>query len=418
MAEIRAFRAFRYNLARTGALENVIAPPYDVIDPTLQQKLYEMSNFNAIRVELTKDEPGRNRYEVAAQTLRDWLADNVLQQDSARGLYIYEQQFAVEGVEHVRRGFFARLRIVPLGQGVFPHEQTLQGPKADRLSLYHATGFNLSPIFGLYPDDGSVFARLEPWMKKSPPLEATDQLGVTHRMWCVTDTATISDVVGMMGPKPIFIADGHHRYETAIRYRDEVGVNDPESAPNFCLMMFVGMSDPGLMIQPTHRLIRGLDRFTTRQLRAALAGHFEFQSDVHSARDCWETIELDGGQNLLGFGTTNDQSWFIARLRDTTIMNDLAPEHSPTWRNLGVSILHKLVIEQLLKTGICDYVHSLNEVEQAVQQQSCQVICLVPRVKMQHVETIASQHETMPPKSTYFYPKVATGLVFNSLKKD
>jgi len=427
MADIRAFRAFRYDLGTAGSLSDLVAPPYDVVDAALQAKLYDASPYNAIRVELTTEEPGdnemQNKYTRAAQTLRDWVAAEVLRQDTSRGLYVYEQQFTVEGVNHTRRGFFARVRLVPFGEGVFPHEQTLSGPKADRLNLYRATGFNLSPVFGLYPDDGEVFKHFETLLRRSPPLEATDHLGVVNRLWVVTDPAIVSAVIGAMGPKPVFIADGHHRYETGLKYLEEKSaageVADNEAAANFCLMMLVGMSDPGLLIQPTHRLVSGVAAFTSDELQAKLADHFEVIEQCTSARDCWETVELSGGQDVLGFGTVADGRWFAARLKDAAAMEALAPQQSPEWRGLAVSILHKLVIEKLLGgEPECRYVHRLDEVTEAVESKACQVACLVPAATMDHVEMIAGNLEKMPPKSTYFYPKLLTGLVFHSLKKE
>ena len=285
MADIRGFRGFRYDLGSVGTLSDVVAPPYDVVDAALQQKLYDSSPYNAIRLELTRDEPGdddtTNRYTRAGNTLREWVGANVIRQDTGRGLYVYEQEYTVEGKTFTRRGFMARVRLEPFGKGmVFPHEQTMSGPKEDRLKLYRATGFNLSPVFGLYPDDGDVFAHLEPLVRSAPPLVATDHLGVVNRLWTVTDSATVSKVIGAMGPKPVYIADGHHRYETGVKYleeRRELGeVADDEAAPNFCLMMLVGMSDPGLLILPTHRLVSGLAaNLTAPQLEAALADHFD-----------------------------------------------------------------------------------------------------------------------------------------------
>lgn len=427
MADIRAFRAYRYDLGTVGALSDVVAPPYDVIDPSLQRKLYDTSPHNAIRVELTKDEPGdddaRNKYTRAAQTMRDWISTGALQQDTSRGLYVYEQQFTVEGRPYTRRGFLARVRLEPFGRGkVYPHEQTLSGPKADRLKLYEATGFNLSPVFGLYPDDGGVFAKLEPLIRKAPPLEATDHLGVVNRLWLVTDQATIAAVMGMMGPKPVFIADGHHRYETGVKYLEERrnagDVLDNESPANFCLMMLVGMSDPGLIILPTHRLVSGLPAITSAELKEKLSNQFEVVEEGTIAKDCWETIEIHGTQNVLGFGTVADGRWIVARLKDAAIMESLAPQQSNEWRSLGVSILHKLVIEKILGNGSCQYVHLLKEVTDAVAAKSCQLACLVPPATMGDVETIAGNLEKMPPKSTYFYPKLLTGMVFHSLKKD
>ncbi len=435
MADIRAFRGFRYDLGRVGALSDVVAPPYDVIDPALQQKLYDASPYNAIRLELTRDEPGddehNNKYTRAGNTLREWVAANVLRQDTARGLYVYEQEYTVEGQTFARRGFMARLRLEPFGKGkVFPHEHTMSGPKEDRLKVFRATGFNLSPLFGLYPDGGGdVFAPLEPFIRSAPPLVAKDHLGVTNRLWTVTDSATISKVIGAMGPKPVYIADGHHRYETGLKYLEErraAGeVPDDEAAPNFCLMMLVGMSDPGLIILPTHRLISGLDtNLTAPQMDPILAGHFDIVERFGAnAQAAWEHVQMDGSQTVFAFGTVADGQWIVAKLRNPGVMASLAPDQSDDWRGLGVSVLHKLVLDRLLRdkvggTPVCKYVHLLNEVTDATARKQCQLACLVPATTMTHVERIAGHGEKMPPKSTYFYPKLLTGLVFNSLKKD
>lgn len=434
MADIRAFRGFRYDLGRVGALSDVVAPPYDVIDAALQQKLYGASPYNAIKLELTRDEPGEegaSKYDRAANTLREWLAANVVRQDTARGLYVYEQEYAVEGKTFTRRGFMARVRLEPFGEGkIFPHEQTMSGPKEDRLKLYRATGFNLSPVFGLYPDsDSEVFAHLEPFVRSAPPIVAKDHLGVTNRLWTITDSAAISKVIGAMGPKPVFIADGHHRYETGLKYLEErraAGeVPDNESAPNFCLMMLVGMSDPGLLILPTHRLVSGLaSEITAPRLETILADHFDIvERTGTNAQAAWEHIEMDGAQTALGFGTVADGQWTVAKLRDPAVMAELAPDHSAEWRGLGVSVLHKLVLDRLLRdkiggTPMCKYVHLLSETTDATAKKQCQLACLVPPATMGHVEQIAGHNEKMPPKSTYFYPKLLTGMVFNSLKKD
>src|SRR4051812_9038992 len=354
MADIRAFRGFRYDLGHVGALSDVVAPPYDVIDAQLQQKLYDASAHNAIRLELTRDEPAddenNNKYTRAANTLREWIAADAVRQDTARGLYVYEQEYQVEGATFTRRGFMARVRLEPFGQGkIFPHEQTMSGPKEDRLKVYRATGFNLSPIFGLYPDaDGGAFAPLEPFVRSAPPLVAKDHLGVTNRLWAVTDSAAVSRVIGAMGPKPIYIADGHHRYETGLKYleeRREAGeVPDDEAAPNFCLMMLVGMSDPGLIILPTHRLISGLGvDVTAADLEAALAAHFDVVERTGAdAKAAWEHVQMDGGQAVFAFGTAADGRWLVAKLRNPGAMTALAPDHSAEWRGLGVSVLHKL----------------------------------------------------------------------------
>lgn len=427
MADIRAFRGFRYDLGKVGALAEVVCPPYDVIDATLQQKLYDDSPYNAVRVELTRDDPttGEDKYAHAARTLNGWVFGGALQQDTARSLYVYEQEFTAEGQTYTRRGFLARVRLEPFGTGrIFPHEQTMSGPKADRLKLYQATGFNISPVFGLYPDEqNEVTAALEAVVKHAPPLAAKDHLGVMNRLWVVTDSAVISKVIGLMGPKPVFIADGHHRYETGLKYREEVNPSDDEHPANFCLMMLVGMSDPGLIILPTHRLLSGLPTVTREQLKAAVAGHFDVVGEFDTAEACWEHVQLEDSQGVLGFGTVADDKWLAVKLRDATVMGTLAPDQSAEWRGLAVSILHKLVLDKLVQekiggTPACTYVHLLKEVTDAVAAKQCQLACLVPPCGMEHVEEIAGNREKMPPKSTYFYPKVLTGLVFHSLKKD
>jgi uncharacterized protein (DUF1015 family) len=434
MAEIRAFRAFRYDLGRAGPLGDVIAPPYDVIDPSLQQTLYDKSPFNVVRLILNRELPAdtehNNRYSRSAQHLRDWLDDGILKQDSARGLYVYHQEFEIEGKRHTRRGFMARVRLEPFGQGrIYPHEETLAGPKADRLKLFHATAMNLSQVFGLFPDEqGTVQQQLDKAVGRALPLEATDHLGVVSRLWPVTDQHTISAVTGVMGPKSVFIADGHHRYETALRYLDErrkAGeVQDADAASNFVLMMLVSMSDSGLVILPTHRLLYGLPALTADQMRAVLEPHFEVEAvglGDAAARETWERIEMDGGQNLLGFGTVADGTWQTARFRAPALMADLANDHSVAWQELGVSILHIVVLGQQLPAkhhvqAQCRYVHLLREATDAVASRQCQVAVLVPPATMKHVEQIAGNLEKMPPKSTYFYPKLLSGLVFNSLK--
>ncbi len=428
MADIRGFRGFRFDLGKVGNLSDVVCPPYDVIDPALQTAL-AAKPFNAVRVELAADVPGGDKYAAASAALRDWLDTEALRQDTARSVYVYEQEFTTEQGTFTRRGFLARVRLEPFGTGrVFPHEQTLSGPKADRLKLIQATGFNISPVFGLYPDDaGEAFAKLEPFTRKQPPYTAVDHLGVVNRLWVVTDSAAISQLIGLMGPKPVFIADGHHRYETGLTYLDEQRaaghVPDAEAAANFCLMMLVGMSDPGLVILPTHRLVSGLPAVTREQVEAALGGAFEVVGRFDDAAACWEHVQLEDSQRVLGFGTVADGKWLAVELADAGALDAVATDKSADWRGLAVSLLHRLVLEKLLPAAVggqpaLTYVHRLDEVTAAVAAGMCQLACLVPPVGMEHVEAVAGHRETMPPKSTYFYPKLLTGLVFHSLKKD
>src|SRR3954470_3998385 len=285
MPEIRPFRGVRYDIARVGAMSDVVAPPYDVIDPALQDRLYQASPYNIIRLELNRAEPGdgatSNRYTRAARFLKDWLRDGVLREDAAPALYLYHQTFAVEGRTYTRKGFLARVRLEAFGQGsIYPHEQTLSGPKADRLALFEATRYNLSPIFGLYPDlAADVLRAVEAGVRDRTPLEARDHLGVLNRLWPVLDQEAHTTVQGLMASKPIFIADGHHRYETGLKFRDDLAASGelggPDDPAHFCMMMLVGMSDPGLLILPTHRLVSGFAGLTADALAERLAPEFD-----------------------------------------------------------------------------------------------------------------------------------------------
>jgi uncharacterized protein (DUF1015 family) len=434
MADIQAFRAFRYDLGHVGPLSDVVAPPYDVIDPALQQRLYDRSPFNVVRADFSQgaasDDEQTNRYTRAGNLLREWVHDGVVKQDTTRCLYVCHQEYEVEGHRHIRKGFLCRVRLEPFGEGrIYAHEETMSGPKADRLKLMHATGMNLSPVFGLYPDEGGeVQDLLDETVRRSLPIEATDHLGTVSRLWPVTDPQVITRVTGLLSPKPVFIADGHHRYETSLRYRDERRasgeVPNDDAPPNFTMMMLVGMSDPGLLILPTHRLVSGLPAVTGEQLRELLAGYFEVVTvgtGPTGARECWDSIEADGAQSLLGLGTVADNAWHLARLTKPDAMAELARDHSADWQGLGVSILHVLVLNKLVRERFqvepkCEFVHLLGEVTDAVAAKRCQLAALVPPATMGHVERIAGHLEKMPPKSTYFYPKLLTGLVFNSLK--
>lgn len=430
MAQVRPFRGVRYDMARVGTLSDVVAPPYDVIDPALQHALHDLSPYNIVRLEWGKsfpdDQPGQDRYSRAARELDAWNRAGILREDPSPALYVYHQSFTVEGVTFTRKGFLARVRLEPFGNGkIHPHEKTLGHAKTDRLNLYRATGYNFSPIFGLYPDQTSeVLRTAEAGISDRTPLEAVDHLGVVSQLWPVYDQTTHTLVEGLMSERHVFIADGHHRYETGLNYLNERLAAEgqlAEDAPaRFCLMMLVGMSDPGLIILPTHRLVSGFPGLSMQTLTDVLSAEFDVQ-EADSASDAWDQIQADGSQELLGFGTVADGQWRIARLRSDETMDRLASEQSADWRALGVSILHVLVINHLLRRlaerePSFEYVHLLDEVTTAVTGRTCDLAVLLPSARMEDVQSIASQGETMPPKSTYFYPKLLTGLVLNPIR--
>ncbi len=434
MPEIQAFRAIRYNLGRVGSLSDVVAPPYDVIGPELQDELYQKSPFNVVRLILNKILPGDddeayNRYTRAKRHFKDWQSEGILYSDPDPAIYVYHQEFTVEGVAYHRRGFMARLRLSPFGEGqVFPHEETLPGPKIDRLMLMTTTKANLSQIFGLYPDaENEAQSILEQAISRLTPVVATDHLGVVNKVWAVTDIKTIAAVSTVVGPKPIFVADGHHRYETACEYRRHIyesGFLGTEHAANFVLMMFVGMEDPGLIVLPTHRLFRGLPLLTSQELAARLLPCFVVRpagNGPDQASAVWEDIETGGKQGTIGLFTEKDQSWLLADLTDAgrARMAEVAKEHTPEWQELGVAVLHRLLIEDLL--GGKDlpkprYVHLVEEVVDGLKTGEFPLAALVMPATVHHIHSISLSGERMPAKSTYFYPKLLSGLVINPLE--
>jgi uncharacterized protein (DUF1015 family) len=433
MPEIQAFRGLRYDLGHVGSLSDVIAPPYDVIDPPLQETLYKKHPANVIRLILNREEPGddehSNRYTRAAQFLKNWRGEGVLFMEPQASLYVYHQLFEAGGRKLTRRGFMARVRLERFGEGnIFPHEETMAGPKQDRLLLTRACKANLSQIFGLYPDPNSeVQDRLEKATAGVAPLEAVDHLGVVHRMWPVSDLGTISAVAGMMTNQPTFIADGHHRYETACNYRDELFAAGGQLAPshpaNFVLMMCVGMSDPGMIVLPTHRLFQGPAGLTADELTLKLSDAFHVQpagQGSKAAHQVWDDIEAADEQGTLGLFTKADHRWLLAKITPAgrAKLATLAEEHSNDWQGLGVSILHRLLVEHLLHGKDWPkprYVHLVDEVVENLDTGSYPLAALVMPATVEHIRTISEHHERMPAKSTYFYPKLLSGLVINPL---
>ena len=433
MPDIQAFHGIRYDLGHVGTLSDVVAPPYDVIDPQQRDELYRRHPANFVRVILNRPEPGddeqHNPYTRAARFLRNWQAEGLLFTEAVPAVYVYHQQFSVDGEQFTRRGFMSRVRLEPFGEGtIYPHEETMSGPKEDRLRLTQACRTNLSPIFGLYPDPQSQAQELlESSIVGSTPIKAVDADGVIHRLWTVAEPKVIAELAGAVGPKPAFIADGHHRYETACNYRRELaagGSLDPNHPANFVLMMCVSMSDPGMIVLPTHRLFRGLPKLTSTQLADQLGEAFHTEilgQGAAAASDVWQQIETAGQQETIGLFAAGDQRWVLAMLSEAgrRQMADLAGDHGDAWRSLGVSILHRLMIETLLDgrdLPTPNYVHRVDEVSTLIQSGDYTLAALVMPATLDHVRAISEDAERMPAKSTYFYPKLLSGLVSNPLE--
>jgi uncharacterized protein (DUF1015 family) len=445
MPTIQAFRGLRYDLGHVGSLSDVIAPPYDVISPEFQDELYKKHPSAFIRVELNRDEPGdnehNNRYTRAANFLRQWRQQGVMQLEPDPCLYVYSQTFEHNGHMVTRRGFMGRVKLERFGEGkIYPHEETHASAKQDRLLLTRACKANPSQIFGLYPDpENEAQNLLEAAIAGKTPLVAVDHLGVEHRLWPVNDIHVIQKVGAIMDPKPIFIADGHHRYETACNYRDELaaaagGKLDPNHPANYTLMQCVSMNDPGMIVLPTHRLFRGIPAMTSAELIAKLGSACDCQvagTGPELAHSIWNDIAASGRQDRLAFYTAQDNSWTTVQLSAAGAqrMAELSTDHSTDWQGLGVSILHRLIMDNLLQATNLPkpmYVHSVNEVVDGLKQGDTvgrdatgqqgsggrfELAALVMPATVENVRAISEHGERMPAKSTYFYPKLLSGMV-------
>jgi len=499
MPEIQAFRGIRYNLGRVGSLGDVVTPPYDVISPELQDHFYEKHPNSFIRIDLNRIDPAgdtseNNRYSRAAKFYKQWRDEGVLVGEADPAIYVYHQEFTVGQVSNlpnagqvknpphekqvanlpheriIRRGFLCRQRLSRFGEGlVFPHEETLPAAKADRLMLTVATKANLSPIFGLYPDPDCEAQRLlDDAVAGKTPLEAVDHLGVVHRLWPVTDVSVISKLSAIMGPKPLFIADGHHRYDTACNFRAQIydsGFLSAEHPAHYTLMMCVAMDDPGLIVMPTHRLFRQADvlqetsaaggndpktqqltakpepnrappapsangravdlaALTYDKLNEQLTPYFTVRpagEGPETAATVWEDIETGGNPAAIGLYTKKDNRWAIVSPTGAgkARMAELSKDHSEAWQSLGVSLLHRLIVEDRLgckKLPKPGYVHLIEEVVEGLRTGEYPLAAIVMPATVEDVRTISMGGERMPAKSTYFYPKLLSGLVINPLE--
>lgn len=435
MPNIQPFAAYRYNAAQVGKLSDVVAPPYDIIDEKLQEELYAKHPNNVVRLILNKmvpsDTESDNRYTRSARELKNWKEEGVLVRDPQPALYVYHQEYEVNGQKIVRKGFMCRCEAVPFGQGmVFPHEQTLSGPKQDRLMLTTTCKMNFSQIFGLYPDsEHAIQDILEEAIAGETPFEAIDHLGVLNRMWVVTNLDVIGKVVQAMGPKPIFVADGHHRYETACNYRKQIaqtGALTSDHPANYVLMVCVAMDDPGLIVLPTHRLFRKVPFLSQQDLLEKLGNCFRLTTIGEgplAAHKAWAMIETFDKQENMALYTGKDGKWSLIQLTDAgrEEMAEIATDHHPEWQELGVALLHRLVIDTLLGLAGHEkprYVHQVEEVIEGLRDQNEEfpLAALVMPANVEQIQILSSLGERMPAKSTYFYPKLVTGFVFNPLE--
>jgi len=435
--EIKPFKALRYDSSAVGDIGCCISPPYDVIDPDMQQSLYDKNPCNIVRVIKGKTEPtdneNNNQYTRAAESLNGWIKNGALKTDSQDTIYGYIQNFDIESGRYRRSGFVALGRLEEFGSGVQPHEKTLDGPKADRLKLTTATAAQFGQIFMLYDDPSKTAdAIMEKAAAKPALIDFNEPNGNRHRLFAIDDPAEIAAIAGTMRTLSPVIADGHHRYETALNYYKQT----QNPAAQYRMMTFVNMRNEGLVVLPTHRLIANLPDFDIDKLIASLKDTFEIteysfadDNEKKSARQkMFDDMKarFENNQNAFGIYAGNNV-FYIALLASDKAMAAMCPDMSNAAKTLDVNILHKLILENALGIGdkqlatqsnieyIKDIGNAIEAATDKIDSGQRQVAFFMNPTRIQQVKDIADAGEKMPQKSTFFYPKVYTGLVINKL---
>ncbi len=424
MPEIRPFQAIRYDAKRFGTDWSALAaPPYDVLTGDDKARLLGLSPYNIVGVDMPFVPPKQagppEVYRRAAETLRAWLDEGVLVREDRPALYVYHQTYRWGGREFTRRMFFAVVRLEEFGKGkVFPHELTHSGPKEDRLLLMRATRCQLSPVFGLYSDPENAVAAALNRAGAAPDARAV--LGdVVHQLWVETDPPTIDRVGTLLGDAGIYIADGHHRYSTALNYRNELaaaGSLPPDHPAHFVLMGLCAMEDPGCVILPTHRVFGSLSGAELMRLWAPACS---FAPADRAASDPSALIDPAASHDIALYAAAENRR-YVGTFTDRRVLDRLAPDRSPAWRSLDLAYLHRYMIDELLasasggKAPGIGYTPSIEEAER-MAREAAGVAVLVKPTAMRELRAVADAHDFMPQKSTFFYPKLATGLVIHSL---
>jgi uncharacterized protein (DUF1015 family) len=422
-ARIEPLHGLLYDQRAVGDLSRVVAPPYDVISEAQQRDLYELSPYNVVRLELGRD---ADRYAAAQATLRDWVSRGVLRRAERPSLFLYTQRFQVEGREFVRTGFVARFRLEDFARGrVLPHEKTFPAAKEDRLKLLAATRTNISSIFGLYSGSQPELDRLRgEVMSRAPLIEADDALGIRNELRTIDAPDEIATAQSALESARVLIADGHHRYETALSYRRERRATEhPNGLQGFdyTMMTLIACDDPGLVILPTHRIVRRL----RPQAMASFAPQARAIFEVKEVGDraALRNGLVGGGRGTIGIALRGDQRFFVVRLKDPDTTVRAIPEAPAEVRSLDVTVLHTLIFDQIFslsaaeirKGGNLEYTIDANAAVDAVHDGRADGAFLMNPPSITDVERVSDAGTTMPEKSTYFFPKLLTGLVLNPL---
>jgi uncharacterized protein (DUF1015 family) len=437
LADIRPFHGLHYNPALVKDLANVICPPYDIISPQFQQQLYERNEYNFVRVEygreFPQDKDTDNKYTRASATLSKWIEQGVLKADKTPSIYIEDHHFPHDRKLYRRRSINCIVRLEEWDKMVVrPHEGTLSQAKGDRLNLLWALQANTSPIMTLYEDqENQITSLLDAKTRGNPFLSSSDDNKEKHLLWAIDDDETISQICRLMSDQPLYIADGHHRYESALTYKRERQACDTSTSENepynFVMMTLVSFNDPGLVILPAHRLLRGLPPSALHGLVTGLATCFKIEehtlNKANPARQIDELLSEGPGEvNLVMYGLKEEILLRLC-LKEFDVIKPMMPYfHSETYQKLDVSIVDHVILEELLGLShdtagaYLDYTSNVLDAINKVREKEYQVAFIVNPVKPEVIKAIADSGDRMPKKSTYFYPKIPAGLVFYSFK--
>jgi uncharacterized protein (DUF1015 family) len=416
-------------------LGQVLCPPFDVISPEAQERYYARHPYNMIRLELGRELPDdttlNNRYTRAARTFAEWRKEGVLRQDTVPSYYLYQQRFSYGGQSYTRTGLVARVRLEPWSaRVVLPHELTLSKPKDDRLQLMRACAANFSPIMAWYEDPQARLRRLLQPYAEQAEVQVRDELADEHRLQPITDRQQLGLIQDFFSQRQLFIADGHHRYETALSYREEIrelhrGL-DPEDGANFVMMVLIDVDDPGLLVLPTHRLLTGLSAEQLERLApASLGRYFQVERlEGETGHDATVISRLaEAGQTVPAFALLTPAGSWLLRLSEDGRARMAESGRAPAWNALDVAIAHRLLLEDLLGLSTEDvragrylrYTHETEEALAALPRGLAQAVLLLNPTPVRQICEVARADERMPQKSTYLYPKLASGLVINPL---
>jgi uncharacterized protein (DUF1015 family) len=433
MADVQPLRGIRYADEIVGDLSQIITPPFDVISPEAQERYYRRNPYNVIRLELGKEYPEDdsldNRYTRAASTYAEWRLHGVLRQESAPCYYMYSQEFTYGGKNYTRTSLLARVRLEPWSERVvLPHEHTLAKLKDDRLHLLRACATNFSPIMCMYDDPQSRIRRLLANYAANPAIQVTDEVGETHSLQPITDAAQIALIQDFFAERQLYIADGHHRYETALNYRNEVLAKRKElfinDAVNFVMMALIDVDDPGFLVLPTHRMLFNLSSEMLSKLSLQpLACYFTVRELDNATTNDSLVEQLAQAADAPSFVISTPDQQLLLTINEQGRQRMAGSGHSEAWNDLDVAVAHMLVLEDLLGISAEDltkgsYIRFTSEAKdalQAVATGQAQAALLLNPTKVRQVVDVAQADDRMPQKSTYYYPKLITGLVLNPL---